>query len=135
MLIDIISEHKLWISNIHLKAGVSTHEDIRINQINSTLKLIKDLDIPCCIIGDYNDDLKKYRKLYHLLYENGFNSNISPPSCYVPDWKGITKLWNFDHVFTKNKIKTEHINIPKCRPIPDQDNPSDHLMIQFIINI
>ena len=120
ILEHIMSSRKVWISNIHLRAGLRTKEKERVNQLKSTFKLIKD-DIPCCIVGDFNDDLDQERKrlfdpqsnLHKLIIDNGLVCNISPDTCYVAATGGVPSFDNeewsgsffrFDHIVTSQSI-------------------------------
>ncbi|GAG92160.1 unnamed protein product, partial [marine sediment metagenome] len=137
-LIHNKSSRKTWLSNIHLKAGLRSKEEERINQIKSTfksLKVTKESKIPCIIIGDFNDDLQKTRKLKPLIENNGFIcKSPSYTTCYIEHGR-VNKFWKFDHVLLTPDVKIEYINIPKMRIVPDKDNPSDHFMINFLIQM
>jgi len=142
LLVHIESLKKLLLSNIHLKAGVSTQEGERINQINSTFKILSKLReenkpnvIPSIVLGDFNDDLKEHRKLRPLIEENGYICKSPPyPTCYVAHgWKD--KYWRFDHVITFPNITIEYEDVPKMRVIPDKDNMSDHFLVKFMVKI
>lgn len=129
------STRMLWIGNVHLKAGVLSCEQTRLNQIKSTIKIINWLPTATCIVGDYNDELKEDGKLYKILQSNGFHAasiEKAPISCFHRDKQGVGKYWSFDHVYAK-KCNFNYITKDLTRQIPDEDNPSDHLMLEFVI--
>jgi mRNA deadenylase 3'-5' endonuclease subunit Ccr4 len=137
-LIHNESNKKLWLSNIHLRAGLKSQEDERISQLKSTLKFIDTVrkdGTPCCIIGDFNDDLNKDRKLYKLLTEDNLVCNISPNSCYVYREMWSKHFFRFDHIVTTPEVNTNCMKIPKLKPIPDKKWPSDHFSINYTITL
>jgi mRNA deadenylase 3'-5' endonuclease subunit Ccr4 len=120
------NNYNFWISNIHLKAGLKTHEDTRVCQLKSTLK--ESPILPCCIVGDFNDDLDSNGKLYHLLSEYKFEINIFNKGCFAR-----SKFYAFDHAVVRGvKLKKIRSN-QTLQPIPNKNWPSDHLLQKFIL--
>jgi mRNA deadenylase 3'-5' endonuclease subunit Ccr4 len=119
------------IVNVHLRAGLKSKVDERINQMLSTFKLLSNVDLPKIIIGDYNDDLDADGKLYNLFHANGYVQNSNTWTYYA-----MGKFSSFDHIMSKDmkvltfKKKKKEKKKVKREPIPNKKIPSDHHYIQ-----
>lgn len=140
MLKDKITTKTFCISNIHLRAGLKSQAEVRLSQLKSTVKIQNKMqNLPCIIIGDYNDDLKD-SGLRDLLELSEYKCTLSNESCYV---RYSGNLYCFDNISVRNAevIKIEQIIINKTTnrkniPIlPNKENPSDHIMVTYDVNL
>ena len=81
--------------------------------------------MPVCICGDFNDEFKG--ELPKLL--NGFTlyPNLLTCDCY----NKVHHYHSFDHVVSKDLTIRQWCD--EILPIPNEDNPSDHLPLMFEI--
>lgn len=140
VLTNIEMDKKLWVSNIHLKAGRNTGEDTRVNQLNSTLKFITNAAKNIkhfCIVGDFNDDLLEERRLYKMLKEAKLNIHFSPDSCFVYEReKGREgRFYKFDHIVTTSDIEVVLESDKISASIPNKDWPSDHFSVEYLLTL
>lgn len=122
---------KIWLSNLHLKAGFNNGEDTRACQMNSIVKRWKNNgELPAILCGDFNDNFEEERKLYPILNIAGFTISRGPPSCYA-----FYKFYAFDHGIGRNitikYMSKKHLT----QPIPSKTIPSDHYPVAFIATI
>lgn len=149
-----------WIMSVHLKAGLSSGETMRVSQIKSCLEKFNKWKKSCnkglgIICGDFNDKLNGL--VFNELKLSGFKqTNNKNPTCMLRNGD----LFNFDHILVnseqtiteeneiennfikvENKIflnarslLTEHLdeNIA-LEIIPNINNPSDHFPVTYII--
>ena len=133
-------EDHIRVGNIHLQGGLQVNESTRVKQINSCLiefgktpSLLNGIfpNIPHVLCGDFNDDLKQNGLLKPILDRNGFVSNIDFGTCCLQNTKGDHWYMSFDKVLSNNT----YINVLKdnihTEKIPNEKEPSDHLMICF----
>lgn len=124
-IVLIYNDLFLWVSNVHLKAGLRSGEDVRLTQIQSTLKEWDKLKYKGFICGDFNDDLKIDGKL-RLLIETKFKLYELPFNRYInKDNK------QFDHVVWNGIDVKYNLNLQNVSGIPTNDMPSDHGYILF----
>jgi len=140
----------LWISNVHLKAGLQSGAEQRILQFNSCLKEWAKNKHKGCICGDFNDDFnedglmfKRITEFNKDLDENKILKYIGMPTCYgvklkYPFDHAITSgvSMNYDHIDQKYEpvIKSTPLIIPKVK-FPNNSLPSDHYPIKFILKL
>jgi endonuclease/exonuclease/phosphatase family metal-dependent hydrolase len=132
------SNKKIWLSNIHLKAGLRSGLETRLFQIKSCLKRCNtSIDRKECdraiFCGDFNDNFYSHDELNPLqkeLMDAGFTFTPGPPSCYVSD-----KFLSFDHGIAKNMKVCYHSSPSLYHPIPNEEIPSDHHPIQFSLKV
>lgn len=136
-LLDKKDQIKIFISNIHLKAGLRSGQNERSNQLSSTLKQIE--KIPendrdeSFILGDFNDNLSKNGELIKLIKD--FQKSEPFDSCFVPF--GLSRhnpnsFWKLDHLLfsSKNKI-LKNMEFSKKSIIPSLEIPSDHFWVIY----
>jgi len=134
-LISTITDNEtnecIIIANVHLRAGLYTHETDRKSQLLSILKLKPDI-----ICGDFNDDLKEVGLLYPIIIKNDYSITSNQLTCSVYNEHNKTINWfSFDNVIVKNQIN-KIIKVNKCnkiKQIPNKKHPSDHLPLIFIV--
>ena len=124
---------KFQIANIHLKAGLNLGKE-RIPQINSCIKKMNN-DIPHIICGDFNDILENDGLLKTILVSNNYSCHIDENTCSVfNEIFQSSKYWSFDHIATFN---TDIEIIPPTinQNIPNVDEPSDHILVHFVLKL
>ena len=134
ILSHLETNFKLYMINVHLKAGLTSGENERLNQLRSCMKEIekneKELKLDfICINGDFNDDLEYSGLLYNLLIDSKYCINVSFPSCTFKDGSVLS----FDHAITKH-ADVKYIkppNIQKNPEIPNNRIASDHFPIYY----
>jgi len=130
-LTNIPTGSRMWLSNLHLKAGLHSGEDTRVSQLKSTLRRWKNNEeLPAILCGDFNDNFEEERKLYPILKDAGFTISRGPPSCYVS-----FRFFAFDHGIGYN-IAIEYTDKDRLnQPIPNETIPSDHYPVSFVATI
>lgn len=116
-------EKEFLLINLHLKGG-RDFEAQRISQLKSCLKNISVM--PVCICGDFNDEFKG--ELPKLLINFTFYPNVLTCDCYHNNQH---HYHSFDHVVSKDLTIKQWCE--EIEPIPNIDNPSDHLPLIFEI--
>lgn len=125
-----ITGYKFKLANVHLKAGINSGEDIRLSQIKSVCN-----NKPDIICGDFNDDFDTNNLLYKFVNQVGYKIYNKQKTCCVVDVDYL-KYWCFDNVISKKDIiKTEELKDMLNGKIPDDNNPSDHTPLTFILAI
>lgn len=139
----------IWLSNVHLKSGLQSGEEQRIQQFNSCLNVWMKNKHKACICGDFNDNfmkdgllLRRINEFNDTLNKDGLSSKIfkymGPPTCY-----GVEILSPLDHV-TSSDVNPWYDPIDqKYEPfdkylivkIPNRDMPSDHYPIRFSLKL
>lgn len=124
------------IINIHLRAGLVDGSGTRESQIRSILKKVVcgyNGNMPIIICGDFNDLLDEDETgIVPILLSDGFQIYRGAPSCYFPDFK-YTPWDPLDHVAARGDIHVILHDTFIDVPIPNFDNPSDHLPLLFEI--
>lgn len=116
-------EKEFLLINLHLKGG-RDFESTRINQLKSCLKNLNCEQV--CICGDFNDEFKGI--LPKLLNDFTMYPNLLTCDCY----HDIHYYHSFDHVVSKQLIVNQWCDV--IEPIPNINQPSDHLPLIFEIN-
>lgn len=122
---------KLCVTNVHLKGDSKRGEKKRSNQLSSILANIKRYS-DVVLGGDFNDILEKDSALESLLEEHKFiGVNEKLLSCYIK----VSGYKPFDYILTKGDLlRSEYIvSDTPVKEIPDERNPSNHLMISLSI--
>lgn len=136
----IVEFDNFWVINVHLKAGIVSGEDIRLNQIKSVLKNVN-YDKPGFMAGDFNDILDS-PCLYNVTIKRLVAKELARlqihsylNSCYVHNREYNTdNYWTFDHVVSNRlQITISAHTDNDSKPIPNESEPSDHLMMVFEI--
>lgn len=140
------SDIHFWTLNLHLRAGISKikPKTERYAQMTSCLKMVN-TDLPGYISGDFNDDFvsfitkeNEHLSLLPMLKEKKFNVTSPGDTCMVYDSTDDKfNYWRFDHVAYKDlKIDVKMCNDPdNIQIFPSDTEPSDHLMIEFVLII
>lgn len=136
-LLDKKNQIKIFISNIHLKAGLRSGQKERFNQLSSTLrrveKIPKNNKYEFFILGDFNDDLSENGELIKLIKD--FQKSEPFDSCFVPF--GLSRhnpnsFWKLDHLIFLSKDKIlKNMEFSKKSIIPSLEIPSDHFWIVY----
>lgn len=131
----------LWICNVHLNSG---RQETRINQILSVLgkvacsHLYGKKKYPMVICGDFNESVRQGREMHKLLAANKMNlKNTSPLSCYVKNkYRRFDKAYGW-HITVEyfDRVEMEEKLVQKKTPIPNNFEPSDHIPVEFFIQI
>ena len=128
--IDVVLLHKksnkkLWITNVHLRAGLMSGEKTRVNQLESRLKDKKNKynNISACICGDFNDNFEE-DALFKKVTDYDFKYIKGPMSCLV---RG--RYFSFDHAITSSDINMKYVNKYKVK-----EEISDHSPVSFILS-
>lgn len=146
LLIHNKTNKSLWLSNVHLKAGLDSGESQRHSEIKSCLKrlnnnLINKGYVVMIMCGDFNDNFTHHWdencnscKIYTELIQNNYVVHRTPISTCV----NHQYWWAFDRLCTKG-IVPDNIKV-KCDfecdqslSIPNSDVPSDHLSLTFTL--
>lgn len=124
-----------WICNTHLKAGLRSCGQVRLSQLESTIKICNKHTDPIIICGDFNDDLKPDGLLMDILLKNKFTVKPFDNSCcvYNKETKSHT-FYPFDVVTTRD-CDCEILDKHSQMVIPSKDEPSDHYMCRFVIKL
>lgn len=123
-----VTIQNIRIGNIHLKAGFPLNEDTRTSQLNSCIK--KFGLGPGMICGDFNDELNPFGSLKKILDTNKFSCYVDWPTCCIYMAENIFNYMSFDHVVSIGiQIEPIKTNIPD--KIPNEIEPSDHILVQF----
>lgn len=110
----------LVLANVHLKAGIYTHSEVRNSQLRSIMRYNPDV-----IVGDFNDDFVINPA------PNGYHRSESTLTVFTKDIEPC--FWAFDHCFSKWPVHTNAEMI--YGPIPDNIEPSDHIPVLFDISL
>lgn len=131
VLIHIPTKTRMWLSNVHLKAGFNSGEDTRVCQLKSTLRRWKNNgELPAVLCGDFNDNFEEERKLYPILKAAEFTISRGPPSCYA-----FYRFFAFDHGIGYNIVIEYTSKGRLTQPIPNRIIPSDHYPVAFVATI
>ena len=139
-MLHLESNLPMCLINVHLKAGYNSGEDRRIFELACCLEKL-DSSHFVCICGDFNDDLDEGRKLTNLLNDNKFNFEYRPKTCC--HWsKTLNEICysSFDRAVVRGLdiayIDDERNNelVKNNTNIPNDDMPSDHLPIKFVLS-
>jgi hypothetical protein len=126
--------NKILIVNIHLKAGLISGEKDRQFQMLSCMKKLFLDNIPSCICGDFNDDLRVNGPIHRILENNRFICYGNENTCHVYDYSlDKSNFHSFDHIVSLGyRIKMVK-NEEQLVPIPNIFEGSDHYPIIFYI--
>ncbi|HSW76375.1 MAG TPA: endonuclease/exonuclease/phosphatase family protein [Candidatus Saccharimonadales bacterium] len=124
---------KFAVCNVHLKAGLYSEFETRVRQISSCIKTLDKYD-RAIICGDFNDTLDDSADITNKIISSGFQLFATrDPTCHVyTDEYKSHRYYAFDHVATK-KLKVVVDPLPPIGPIPNEDEPSDHIPIKFTV--
>lgn len=135
--IDVQTNNKFWLANIHLRGGLRSAERERETQLISCMKKKLDKTIPGCICGDFNDDLREPSTLLKCIFDkekfvcHGMGQHTT--CCVYNDKTLKHNFYQFDNVAGFN-IQVEISKCPDPTIIPNESEPSDHLAVEFSIN-
>lgn len=153
LLIHNSTNKSIWLSNLHLKAGLNNAENTRLTEIKSCIerimtKLVNKEDIILIMCGDFNDNFthhwenkeKDQCKIYKELMQNNYFIHEVPISTCV----NRKYWWAFNRLCTKgldnNNIKIkydleEEYDFSSSISIPNFNIPSDHLPLVFVLKL
>lgn len=100
----------IWITNVHLKAGLSSGETMRVSQIKSCLEKInkwkKNNENGAGVIcGDFNDKLIEGGLVFNELKSSGFEQTCKNNlTCMLRNGE----LFNFDHIIVNSNLVKNH---------------------------
>ena len=135
------TKNSFWICNVHLN---SAKQETRVNLIESVLGRVACSHLhgkqkyPVVICGDFNERVKCGRAMHKLLAANKMDlKNTSPPSCYVRNgYRRFDKAYGWRiTVEYFDRIEMEEELVQKKTPIPNNFEPSDHIPVEFFIQI
>lgn len=142
----------IWVMCVHLKAGLSSGETMRVSQIKSCLekfnkwKKINGNGIGV-ICGDFNDKLLDGGLVFNEMKLSGFEqTGKNNLTCMLRNGE----LFNFDHILVNSISIGDHIEKmdkvylnarsllteqtkDKIEIIPNNDNPSDHFPVTLLM--
>ena len=136
---------RIWICNVHLKAGLKSGEPERINQIQSCISNWKSRgSMRGIICGDFNDHMISGGSVREIIEKANFIVvDNQPRTAMIRDGQ----VFNFDHICSNGIKVTLHPssigdicqNVRSdcgCFPkIPNVDNPSDHTPVFFMLKV
>ena len=123
------------IGNTHLCTHKSETDFIqRYNQLKSSLKILSEFKVnKTILLGDFNDELIVGTITEKIITESLYNISKIKETCYI--WKENLKYGIYlgiDKILSKG-VDIETGYIPNNRPIPDEEEISDHFSVPFNI--
>jgi len=147
---DTPTPRSFIVVNVHLKAGLHTQAQTRVSEIKSRLDYLRinhpNTSVIMC--GDFNDNLTPDSIVRKTLLDDGWGVPVPTEdwvTCYI---KGAKNEYEpFDFIVHKNvgytgvtnlcendvKHVSFHPPINRKIPIPNENHPSDHHPVEFII--
>jgi hypothetical protein len=132
--IHCILDGRLWVSNIHFKAGKTSFASRRLCEAKSCLARYRKSGLDRAILcGDFNDNLtSEDNQVTQLFRSYGFTVHSTGPGCFVggkflPCDGCIAKVTHNVAVLSESILSPDE----DYRPIPNDDIPSDHYPIVF----
>lgn len=128
--LDILEEkQQIFVSNVHLSAGLGSKSKERSKELSSCLSLYEEED-NIILGGDFNDDFSSDDGIVTLL-EDKFSSPVTAVTCAVGE-----RGFNFDHILVSGKLNIKRtplfIDMFNVK-LPSITIPSDHIPIVSII--
>lgn len=130
---DVVKQiaKQIAIVNVHLRGGTKFERD-RCSQLKSCLKLVD--DIPAVICGDFNDEFDPNGGLMSQMTQYKACDSQLTCDCYNSELK-VHNYHAFDHIWYRSCDVVQELCLNTEQPIPNPDEPSDHLPVRFVISL